>query len=655
VEYGFQSAILIIYENLTTMKKIYQSLIILFVAIIAGCHEDGSNLLDKEQTNDIYEEMVFTEPQYAVWYLNSIYKEMNASYYRFGSAGFLGNATDEGQCKANWDNAHLMGIGSWGPTTIPFAVNVWKKNYSAIRAANRFLANVDLIPDSDEPPINEQIRQRMKGEATFLRAFFYSDLLKYYAGIPIVTEVLDQNDDEILFKSRDTYDECVEFICSEIENALPLLPNAEDLSPSEFGRITRGAALGLICKVRLIAASPLFNDSQNPENCEFRGQYNANKWVVAAEAAKRFITETNGFYSLHESTSPDKYGNYEDFFIRRFSPEVILSYQNRPSNSSNVNLERYCLPGQFFNYGNGVINNLPLLNLVADYEVVKVDETGNITGSFELGIDKVLELYESGAIDPVSGWDPQKPYENRDPRFYQSVFYNQSPWPARAGIIYQVWQKDPASALTADGTQYLTGWYNTGFFNRKFLDAYANLKAWGTVLNVNHNYPIIRYAEILLNYAEAVNEAFGTPDVAPAGYPMSAADAVNLIRTRAAFPNYTTSIPPGMPVKAKGKSMPPIPAGLTKDRMRDKIRHERRIEFAYEEQRYWDVRRWKIGKQTEKIYSQRIYKQNNGTFRYDAELLEIRLWDDKYSLFPMWETERLKNKNLTQNPGWGNF
>ncbi len=637
------------------MKRINQILIILFATILAGCHEDGSDLLDKQETNDIYEEMVFTEPQYAVWFLNGIYREMNADYFRFGTAGFLGNATDEGQCKANWDNAHLMGIGSWGPTTIPIAVNVWKKNYAAIRAANRFLANVDLIPDSDEPPVNEQIRQRMKGEATFLRAFFYSDLIKHYAGVPIITEVLDQNQDEELFKPRETYDGCVDFICSELEKALPLLPSADELTASEFGRVTKGAALALICKVKLYAASPLFNDSENPENCEYRGEYSANKWNIAAEAAKRFLSETKGFYSLHKTTAPDTYGNYEDFFIRRSSPEVILSYQQRPSNSGTVNVERVCLPGQFFNYGNGVINNLPLLNAVADYEVVKVDASGNITGSYELGIEKAVALYASGATDPVSGWNPQKPYENRDPRFYQSVFYNQSPWPARAGTIYQIWQKDPASTLTADGAQYLTGWYNTGFFCRKFLDAYANLKAWGTVLNVNHNYPIIRYAEILLNYAEAVNEAFGSPDIIPAGYPISARDAVNLIRERAAFPSYTKTIPPGMPVKAKGKSMPPLPSGLTKDQMREKIRHERRIEFFYEEQRFWDIRRWKIGKQTEKIYSQRVYKQDNGNYRYDAELLEIRLWDDKYNLFPMWESELLKNKDLTQNPGWGNF
>ena len=563
------------------MKKIKQILVILIAVFMASCHEDGSDFLDKEESNDIYGDMVFSNPQYAVWFLYGIYREMNADFFKFGSAGFLGVAVDEGQPKANWDNAHLMAIGSWGPTTIPININVWKKNYDAIRAANIFLSNVDTIPNSDEPVVNDAIRQRMKGEATFLRAFFYADLIKYYAGVPIITKVLDQNDDEELFKPRETYDVCVEFICSELEKALLMLPHADELGASDFGRITKGAALALINRVRLVAASPLFNDPVNTQNSEFRGAYSPDKWKEAAESAKRFLTETRG-YALHKSTATDKYGNNEDFFIRRYSPEVVLSYQQQQTGNSNpVNIERNCLPGNFYNYGNGVINNLPLLNIVADFEVVKVDAAGNVTASYDLGIEKVMELYKSGTADPVSGWNPQKPYENRDPRFYQDVFYNQSPWPARAGVIYDVWQKDPNSALTADGAQFLTGWYNTGFFNRKFLDAYANQKGWSTALKVNHNYPIIRYAEILLNYAEAVNEAFGNPDVAPAGYPMSAREAVNQIRERATFPGYTKTIPPGMPVKAKGKSMPPIPAGLSQDHMREKIRHERRIEFFF--------------------------------------------------------------------------
>lgn len=640
------------------MKKYIYFLLIALTGAFVACQEDGSDFLDKEETNDIYEDQVFTTPQYAVWYLNGIYRELNdADYVKFGSAGFLGNAVDEGQPKANWDNAHVMGSGAWGPTVNPLNEDVWAKNYSAIRAANKFIINVDSIPDSDEPKIDASIRERMKGEATFLRAMFYYQLLQHYGGVPLITVVLDQYSPE-LQSPRNTYDEVVEFICTEADKAANLLPDPEGYDAAEFGRVTKGAALALISRVRLLAASPLFNDSEKPEDSPFRGAYSENKWKVAAEAAKRLIeyAQDGQRYALHTSTTPSTLGDYEDFFIRRSSPEIILSYQSNVSKSGNVNLERVCLPGPFFNYGHGVINNLPVLNLVADYEAVTVDATGNVTGSYELGMEKVKQLYESGQVDPVSGFDPQNPYVNRDPRFYQSIWYNEVAWPARKGIIFDVWQRHPENGgeLTSDGTHFLTGWYNTGFFHRKFLDPYGNIKGWGTNLNVTHNYPIFRYAEFLLNYAEAVNEAFGNPDVAPAGYPMSAREAVNMIRRRATFPSYSNNanVPKGMPLNAKGKSLPDIASGLDQDEMRHKIRHERRIELAFEEHRFWDVRRWKIGDQTQHIYAQRVYKNNDGSIEYDIELIVIREWRDKFSLFPIKETEIMKNPNLVQNPGW---
>lgn len=639
------------------MKKFKYILLFALTAFFVACQEDGSDFLDKQETNDIYEEQVFTTPQYAVWFLNGIYRELNdADYVKFGSAGFLGNAVDEGQPKANWDNAHVMGSGAWGPTVNPLNENVWAKNYSAIRAANKFIENADIIPDSEEPLVNEAIRQRMKGEATFLRAMFYYQLLQHYGGVPLITKTLDQYSPE-LQSPRNTFDECVEFICTEAEKAADMLPHANEYTDTDFGRVTKGAAWALVSRVRLLAASPLFNDPENPEDSPFRGAYSAEKWEVAAEAAKKLVeyAENTGMYSLHKSTSVSTLGDYEDFFIRRSSPEIILSYQNNTSKGNNVNLERVCLPGPFFNYGHGVINNLPVLNLIADYEVVTVDGSGNVTGSHELGIEKVKQIYASGQVDPVTGFDPQNPYVNRDPRFYQSVWYNEVNWPARKGISFEVWQRDPgATTLTSDGKHFLTGWYNTGFFHRKFLDPYANIKGWGTNLNVNHNYPIFRYAEFLLNYAEAVNEAFGNPDVAPAGYPMSARDAVNMIRARATFPSYSNNanVPKGMPLNAKGKSMPPIAAGLNQDEMRNKIRHERRIELAFEEHRFWDVRRWKIGPETQNIYGQLVYKKDDGSYRYDIQNLVIREWRDKFYLFPIPESETMKNENLVQNPGW---
>jgi hypothetical protein len=181
------------------------------------------------------------------------------------------------------------------------------------------------------------------------------------------------------------------------------------------------------------------------------------------------------------------------------------------------------------------------------------------------------------------------------------------------------------------------------------------MNGWGSALNQTHNWPIFRYAEILLNYAEALNEAYGNPDVVPAGYPFSAREAVNIIRERAVFPEYNvaTVIPVGMPVNAMGKAISPLPAGLSQDEMRERIRQERRIELAFEEHRYFDVRRWKLGKETqEQMYRQLIYKQDDGTIKYGVDKLAFRPWYDKYNLFPIMELEIRKNPKLLQNPGW---
>lgn len=634
------------------------SLIIFFLTLtIISCERDATNLLDKEEVNDIYFDQVFTNAQYSFWFLTTLYEEMPSGGLVFGGAGLLGNGIDEGQCKANWDNAHRMAIGDWGPTRLPLNYNPWNKFYSAIRKANMFLENVQDIPDADEPFINESIRQRMKGEALFIRALYHYELLKFYGGVPIISQVLTQYDEDLLFQERPDYDELVEFICTEAENAALLVPHQAEYAEVDFGRITKGACWALISRTRLFAASPLFNDASDPEPAPWRGAYNPDKWVLAAEAARKVITETNNAYSLHLSTSPNSLGHYEDLFTKRYSPEIILSYQHQNSRNNNeVHYERFCLPGRFFNYGHGVINNLPVMNLVADYEAVVVDGSGNVIASHLLGMEKLKQIYASGVPDPVSGFDPQKPYTNRDPRFYMSIWYNGVNWPARSGITFETWEPDPTSTLpSTPARDFLSGWYNTGFFHRKFVNPYANYNGWGTNLNQTHNWPIFRYAEILLNYAEAVNEAFGNPDVAPAGYPMSPREAINIIRQRAVFPAYSVArvIPAGMPVNAMGRSMPPIPEGLSQSQMRERIRQERRIELAFEEHRYFDVRRWKIAKQAhEQMYRQLVYKQNDGSIKYGVDELVFRPWQDKFNFFPIMELELRKNPKLLQNPYW---
>ena len=635
-----------------TIKYLFAILVPLLL-VIAGCLQDPDDLLDREDIDDILFKDVFNNAQNAHNMLHGLYKQMPRGHFVFGSAGFLGNAADEGHSKANWDNAYRMSIGDWGPTRMPLNYNPWNKYFEAIRAANMFLENVDQIPNASQPRVDDEIRKRMRGEATFLRALYYSYLLRYYGGVPIVEQTLGP-DDNALFKPRANYDELVEYIVSEAERAVELLPY--DYPDSEFGRATKGAAWALISRVRLYAASPQFNNPSEPPS-PWAGEYDPNKWQAAASAARDFIVDTQGQYSLHRSTSPSTMGDYEDLFRLRYSPEIILSYQYevKQRDGDHRHVERVCLPGHFFGYGHGVINNLPLLNLVADYEVVEIDDNGNVTGSHVLGLDRVINAYENNIIDPETGFDPQNPYVNRDPRFYQSIWYQGVRWPAglSRNLDFQVWRFEPSPSTTAQA--FLDGWYNTGFFHRKFVDPWLPLTGWHSY-DGNNNWPIFRYAEILLNYAEAVNEAFG-PEVVPAGYPMSARDAVNQIRERATYPTYENPniIPPGMPVEAMGKSLPPLPSGLSQDEMRERIRLERRIELSWEEHRYFDVRRWMIAEETQqRTWAQEVWLQQDASIRYaiNSSHFPFRQWHDRYYLFPIMELELRKNPDLQQNPGW---
>lgn len=636
------------------VKKLYIPLVLGLAAVfcMSSC-VDSSSLLDKEESNDIYEDMVFTDPYNAIWFLNNIYKSMNDGFNVFGTdnaGGMLGNAVDEGSWKANWDNAYKMSSGAWTSKDMLLNYDPWKKYYTAIRAACKFLEHADEIPDSVEPFVDAGVRNRMKGEARFLRAYFYGELLKFYGGVPLITRTLAPSESEELHKPRAMFDDVVDYICTEAMAAAEVLPHVNEYADSDWGRATKGACYALVSRVRLMAASPLFNDPENPSGTEWRGQYDPEKWKLAAEAAKYFLENTNNQYSLHQSTNPARYGDYEDLFLRRYSPEIILAYQQKQFSM----IERNCLPGNFFNYSAfSVVNNFPTLNAVAEYEVVKLDADGNVESTHLLGLDRVLDLYESNSVDQESGFDPQNPYVNRDPRFYQSIWYNGEAWPARGNTAANTLTFATYSGGAQDATP--NGFYCTGFYNRKFLDAWANLTAYGSGANlaVNHNFIIFRYAEILMNYAEAVNEAFGDPDAVPPGYPMSAREAVNQVRARAKYPSYDVpdfKWPAGMPKSAMGQSISPLPEGLSQDEMRERIIHERWVEFFQEEFRYFDLNRWKM-RTPVTVYKQNITKDGD-KLTFSVSELMTKTWNDRFYLFPIQEDEMNKTPEYVQNPGW---
>jgi hypothetical protein len=338
-----------------------------------------------------------------------------------------------------------------------------------------------------------------------------------------------------------------------------------------MGRATKGAALLLKSRVLLYAASLLHNPDNKPE-----------KWQRAADAAKAVMDL--GVYRLDD--------NYKTLFHTRNSPEVI--FQSTINQIYKVVANDWVRQTEPPSQGGGWGNLQPLQNIVDEYEMMN---------------GKMI-------TDPSSGYDPNNPYVNRDPRFQQSIIYNGRKW--GNGTIYTY------VGSGVDGLNYNTASTQTGYYVAKLLDSNATLIT--SYKGGSHYWVFMRYAEALLNYAEAQNEVLAAPDA-------SVYNAINQIRSR-------TNV-----------GMPPLPAGLSKDDMRQRIRHERRVELAFEAQRFWDIRRWRIGTHETTAWGMRITKTGT-TYKYEKFVVENRVYQPAFDLFPIPQTEIDKDQALQQNTGY---
>ncbi|WP_443943643.1 RagB/SusD family nutrient uptake outer membrane protein [Pedobacter sp. AW1-32] len=413
------------------------------------------------------------------------------------------------------------------------------------------------------------LKDYWKAEARLLRAFQYFELIKRYGGVPLIGDrILTINDN--LELPRNSYQDCVNYVISECDALKPLL-RPDPVSDADYGRLTQAVAMALKARLLLYDASPL----NNPSN-------NLSKWANAAKAAKDLI-DLNKFSLV---------ANYLSVFTSRKNTEVILGYQRAVTYDVETNNSPVGYTGNVVSYG-------------------YTSPTQELVDAFEMKNGKQIS-------DPTSGYLATDPYSNRDPRFYLTIFHNNMRWLNRLIQTYEGGLDKPGSSVVTQT--------RTGYYMRKFMADFSSSSAYS---NQTHNFPIFRYAEILLNYAEAQNEAVG-PDV-------SVYSAIQLIRQRAGLVPYTLN------------------SGLTQSQMRDIIRHERRVEMAFEEQRYWDIRRWKIAENVLNgtLHGMQITRSATGVFsylRYDA--LSVSFIAPKMYWYPISLTEISKNRNLTQNPGW---
>ncbi|HEU4608819.1 MAG TPA: RagB/SusD family nutrient uptake outer membrane protein, partial [Chitinophagaceae bacterium] len=435
------------------------------MTILFSCKKVDS-YLDKAESGGIPEEEVFGSYDQTEDFLANIYSSGigRGDWFATNNSFVFSAATDDARCQYNYTYApNVYTSGGLSPTNNP--ADIWADEYQNIRKANVLLAHIDNVPMSNDP--NQQDgKSRMKGEAYFLRAFFFAELYKRYGTVPIVDHVLNISDD--LNIPRATEDEMVSFIVKDCDSAISLLPKT--YLSSNLGRATKGAAMMLKARTLLFAASPLHNPSNDK-----------TKWVAAAAAAKA-VMDLN-LYSLVD--------NFQNMLHTRQSPEIIFqSTVNQVWKVSSWDWVRIMQPPS---QGGGWANTQPLQNLVDDYEM---NNGKPIT-------------------DASSGYDPNNPYQNRDPRFYQTVIYNGRSW--AGSTIYTYVGHGP------DGLNYKPGSTQTGYYmGGKMLDESSTLIS--SYKPGNHYWVFMRYAETLLDYAEAQNEAVG-PD-------QSVYDAINEIRQR---------------------------------------------------------------------------------------------------------------------------
>jgi hypothetical protein len=550
------------------LKYINYVLIATLFLTVSNC-----DYLDYDETSFNRKDDVFTDFNRSKNFLTAIYNYLPTDFNSIDGA-MRASASDEAEHVFDLSDIQRFNQGRYSP--LQPIDNVWGNMYSGIRAANMFLVETEgqeFLEDQYNLDYGEIIEQfnNYAYEARFLRAFFYFELVKRYKNIPLITEVLTP--EEAINAQQSSFNEVVEFIISECDAIALELPEdySNFSSESETGRATRGAALALKARTLLYAASPLHNTNND-----------VSKWADAANAAKSVI-------DLNTYTLENNYSN----IVNNFTSNELI-FERREGNTNGF--ERRNFP---VGYEGGNTGTCPTQNLVDAYE---------------------MQSNGLPITDPASGYDPTNPYSGRDPRLQRTVIINGSTW---KGQTVQ-------SFIGGANGQPIAFATKTGYYLKKYVIEAINLLPTNTTTR-EHTWVLFRYGEVLLNYAEAMNEAYGPENAATLG--MTALDAVNEIRQRANMPNF--------------------PSGLTQEEFREKLRNERMVELAFEDHRFWDIRRWEIGEQTEDIYQMEIRPDNSGTgFIFEKKLLEVRPFEDRMNLYPIPQAELFKNTNLTQNTGW---
>ncbi|MFD2554152.1 RagB/SusD family nutrient uptake outer membrane protein [Sphingobacterium tabacisoli] len=526
-----------------------------------------SSFLEVTPADQVSDATLWVNKDNADLFLNNVYSSITSPFGTF----------DPGE---NWSDNSINGVNGQRSHTI-YAISAYNAEnvegtehrwglYAAIRKANLFIERVS------EGSLDENWKKVRLAEARFLRAYFYNILWTSHGSVPIVTKVLNQNTQgEAIFQANNTAEEVFKFITEECEAAAQDLPKSADL-----GRATQGAALTLKGWAQLFWASPLYNTSND-----------LKRWEAAAETNKRVIDLK--VYSL--------FADYNEQFFEANNNNKESIFQRRHLGGTVLGSSREGLQGPTF-----------VRSAAKSY--------GGVNPTQEM-VDAYFMKNGLPITDPNSGYDPQKPYANREKRFYQSIVYDGAEWKGDIMVM-----KQGVGSKNATDVSNVNEATNTGYYLRKGMNPQYDVLGPNRLSSAS--YTIFRYAEVLLSYAEALNEAKGA---VPEVY-----DVIKLLRDRSDLPNF--------------------PAGLNQSDMRKLIQQERRVELAFEEKRWLDIIRLK---QAEIVLNQNshgiLIEDIAGTTVY--KVFEApngkRVFDKTKNYFlPIPQDALDRNKKLTPTPNY---
>jgi len=636
------------------MKKISNYIIALAVLLYTAT--SCTDVLEQQSVNTFSQDVVFSDINVVKSYLGKCYDRLggiqDANNMANDNNGVLGmredllsSATDQTLCihrPANYGNLK----GTLSPDNQGYFANTgyagflrWEHIYSNIQNINTVLANIDAVKVATAP--DETLKTRLKGEAYFLRAYEYSMLLMNFGGAVLNDKPNTLKQDFQSIK-RSTIAETKDFILADIASAIT---NLTGISIDQ-GRATPAAAAALKSRVLLFCAGKLTNGGYTGQEANTLVSFPAGSQTAllqaARDAAQDVINGTYGTFSLQGGTAEPVQpltdaqvkayaANYQSIFIQKgtWNNETIwgIQYPLTGGNVNNANI--WFGPCGYHNWG----NNDPTEPAVRSFEMA--DGTPFVWDKYTPG-----DQYKRYATAAQLAADPlMNPYNGREPRFYAIVLYNGAPWQTRPTDVVDplntvqtghYYQNDETTIVrsgfdTRQGPVEAWNGTKTGYYIKKFLDPtiagqfFRNTTTWVE----------FRYAEILLNYAEACIE-LGDADL------QNGISALNLVRNRAGLPDRVTADQ----AVARGY-----------------LRHERAIEFFGEGHRYYDLRRWMMfGSVVENVYGMKIKQMVNGNVQWLLDLTDnedTRTWaSDKYYWLPISRTEMNKAPNLQPQPGY---